>query len=75
MMTTRLDILSHRKKELTDEEIMNLPGWADALDELITNFIKDKGRGPDHLQIKYLSEILMERFRYLGYLKFNRKVA
>ena len=74
-MTTRLDILSHRKKELTDEEIMNLPGWADALDELITNYIEDKGRGPDHLQIKYLSEILMERFRYLGYLKFNRKVA
>ena len=72
-MKTRLDIVSHRKKELTDAEIKNFPDWKEGLNELIANYKKDNRRYPDKSQITYLSEILIERFRYLGYLKFNRK--
>jgi|GEM_PF-2279071 hypothetical protein len=54
---------------LTDEEIMRLPDWSAALNEMIINHRQDCGREPSEVHISGLVEILVKRFRDFGHLR------
>jgi len=53
---------------MTDLEIMSLPDWDEALSDLIADFRQRNRREPTELEIKNLIEILLNRYRDLGYL-------
>ena len=54
---------------LTDDEIMALPNWSTALNEMIVDHKQDIGREPSAVHIGSLVEVLIKRFRAFGRLK------
>jgi len=60
-------------ENLTDDEIMVLPDWQEALDKIIAEYRRDNLKEPQELVIRNLIEILINRYRGLGYLTLKRR--
>ncbi len=58
---------------MTDQEIMSLSDWNEALDEMIDEFRRTHNREPSQLELDNLIEILINRYRELGYLIKHRE--
>jgi hypothetical protein len=58
-----------KTRYLTDVEIMALPNWSEALNEMIVVHKQDIGREPLEVHIGSFVEILLKRFRALGHLR------
>ena len=54
--------------EVTDEEIKALPDWQEALNYIVEDYKRDQLREPNQWQKEILAQILISRYRALGYL-------